>query len=335
MRILLVALWGAVWTGTAAADIIVDPPQPLTRRVTVQLIQTALDDGSSPATAFGNTTQRADIEANIDSIWAQAGIDIAILPTINRYNDTFAYQGNAGSGERPGSDLSTIFNNARNEGGILNPDPLVLNLVFANVVPAFPPFGEGTTAGYARVDGNGIIGYVGDNLLEPHSDRDIVASVMAHEIGHNLGLNHIGSNQPNLMSPSGDTEQLNSSQIAEARSSNFARLIPAVLTGDYNRDGTVTAADFVVWRKTLNQVATGLLADGNNNGRIDDADYTVWRIHFGESGSAGIAVGMTDAGLISVAAVPEPSSGCLALFAMLSLARTLRRKRRCANGRSC
>ena len=73
MRILLVALWASVWTGTAAAAIIVDPPQPLTRRVTVQLIQTALDNGSSPATAFGNSTQRADIEASIDSIWAQAG----------------------------------------------------------------------------------------------------------------------------------------------------------------------------------------------------------------------------------------------------------------------
>src|SRR5688572_3777949 len=110
MRIVLVAQWVAVWIGTAGAEIIVNPPQPLTRRVTVQLIQTALDNGSSSATVFGNSSQRADIEASIDSIWAQAGIDIAILPTINRYNDTFAYQGNAGGGTRPGGDLSTIFN---------------------------------------------------------------------------------------------------------------------------------------------------------------------------------------------------------------------------------
>jgi hypothetical protein len=74
----------------APADIVVNAPQAITRRVTVQLIQTALDNGSSPATVFGNATERADIEGSIDAIWAQAGIDIAILPTINRYNNTFA-----------------------------------------------------------------------------------------------------------------------------------------------------------------------------------------------------------------------------------------------------
>ena len=77
------------------------PRTPITHRVTVQLIQTALDNGASSATVFGTATQRASIEAGIDKIWAQAGIDVLFLPDVVRYNDTFAYQGNSGSGTAP------------------------------------------------------------------------------------------------------------------------------------------------------------------------------------------------------------------------------------------
>ena len=140
--------------------------------------------------SLATPAQRADIEAGIDTIWAQAGIDINILPTINRYNNTFAYQGNAGSGTRPSGDLNTIFTNAASAGGILNSDSLTLNLILVNVVPGFTPLDENTSAGYARISGNGIIGYVGDTLLTFDNGRDVIASVMAHEIGHNLGLNH-------------------------------------------------------------------------------------------------------------------------------------------------
>ena len=37
------------------------------------------------------------------------------------------------------------------------------------------------------------------------------------------------------------------------------------LAGDYNLDGIVDAADYVVWRKTLGQSGTDLAADGNNS----------------------------------------------------------------------
>lgn len=58
---------------------------------------------------------------------------------------------------------------------------------------------------------------------------------------------------------------------------------PPAFFGDYNQNGVVDAADYVVWRKTLG--ATGITpysgADGNGNGMVDDADYGVWRSHFG------------------------------------------------------
>jgi hypothetical protein len=315
MRIVLVALCAWICARTCAAEIIVNAPQPITRRVMVQLIQTALDNGSSPATVFGNATQRADIESNIDDIWAQAGIDIEFLPTISRYNDTFAYQGNAGTDARPSSDLGTIFNNARAESGILHADPLVINLVMANVVPAFAPLSENSSAGYARVGGNGIVGYVGDNLLTFQNGRDVIASVMAHEIGHNLGLNHTGSGQANLMSPNGSTEQLSGTQISTAWSSSFAREFSTQLAGDYNDDGTRNAADYIVWRKTFGQTASGLAADGDGNGRIDNSDYTLWRTNYGASGGAGGGGGSV--GKIAMpTAVPEPALTWLAVGAI-------------------
>jgi hypothetical protein len=58
------------------------------------------------------------------------------------------------------------------------------------------------------------------------------------------------------------------------------------LTGDYNGNGTVDAADYVVWRKTLGS-DTDLRANGDNTGSsagvIDQADNAVWRANFGRT----------------------------------------------------
>ena len=58
-------------------------------------------------------------------------------------------------------------------------------------------------------------------------------------------------------------------EITSASESNAA---------DYNNNGKVDAADYVIWRKTLNQmVEEGTGADGDGDGMITAADYTLWR----------------------------------------------------------
>jgi hypothetical protein len=68
---------------------------------------------------------------------------------------------------------------------------------------------------------------------------------------------------------------------------------PAALAGDYNLNGVVDAADYVVWRKTLGGSVTPYTsADGNGDCKIDDSDRVMWRAHFGQTLPApGTAVG--------------------------------------------
>ena len=92
-------------------------------------------------------------------------------------------------------------------------------------------------------------------------------------------------------------------------------LASAGLTGDYNGDGKVDAADYVVWRKTDDATAgysdwrtnfgrssVSIAGDYNGDDKLDAADYVVWRkaegtqagyntwrSNFGRSGGAGSA----------------------------------------------
>ena len=78
-----------------------------------------------------------------------------------------------------------------------------------------------------------------------------------------------------------------------------------ILAGDYNADGYVDAADFVVWQK--NRGTTNPLPNDNGiGGEVGVAHYELWMAHFGESASGG-------ASLANLAAVPEPTA--MAIFA--------------------
>ena len=81
------------------------------------------------------------------------------------------------------------------------------------------------------------------------------------------------------------------------------------LAGDYNLNGAVDAADYVLWRETLGS-STDLQADGSGpsvgvpNGVVDQADYTFWRSNFG-------AVGVPNGGLGSGAGVGTGESSAV------------------------
>jgi hypothetical protein len=60
--------------------------------------------------------------------------------------------------------------------------------------------------------------------------------------------------------------------------------IRLILSGDFNTDGVVNSADYLVWRKTLSEYVEPYSgADGDGDGMVDADDLNVWRAHFGET----------------------------------------------------
>jgi hypothetical protein len=94
----------------------------------------------------------------------------------------------------------------------------------------------------------------------------------------------------------------------------FQTVSPAAF-GDYNRDGRVTAADYIVWRNTEGDtVAPFAGADGNGNSMIDQGDYQVWRNNFGNTVPPGAGNGNTDRLIRSVVQSPTPSESSPAVL---------------------
>lgn len=194
------------------AAVIVNDPLATTNRVFINVIQFATSSGLH-AQDFGTPAQEKYVKEQTDRILNQAGIDVEFSPTITVVND-FAYDGypdDYSATPRPQNDLSDI------RGTFVDPpnysDAEVINLYLVEIVPGFKALSENSANGLAYIDGNGIAMQIGSNLLGFQNGRDVIASVLAHEIGHNLGLSHTADNIDNLMSPGGDTDQLTQTQI--------------------------------------------------------------------------------------------------------------------------
>jgi hypothetical protein len=53
------------------------------------------------------------------------------------------------------------------------------------------------------------------------------------------------------------------------------------LVGDFNNDGRVDTADYIVWRNSSGQIVPGGSgADANDDGLIDQTDYNLWRANY-------------------------------------------------------
>jgi len=80
------------------------------------------------------------------------------------------------------------------------------------------------------------------------------------------------------------------------------------IPGDYNQNGTVDAADFVVWRN--NQGTTNPLPNDPTGGTVGNSQYNTWRVNFGQTAGSGSGAGVSSA-------VPEPTSLAILTTAML------------------
>jgi hypothetical protein len=148
------------------------------------------------------------------------------------------------------------------------------------------------TVSNGMVSNIGSITVTGNNLFKTNHE------IMFDAAG-NLHITHSDSELLEAYSPGGDTVATTSWNGTVL---SFEIGAPSGgLDGDFNGDGKVDAADYVVWRKT----------DGSQPG------YDEWRTNFGRT-SSGSAAGLGSAG------VPEPGAfglAALGLSAMLSARR--------------
>ena len=96
-----------------------------------------------------------------------------------------------------------------------------------------------------------------------------------------------------------------------------ASLVPSI-PGDYNVDGVVDAADYVVWRNNLGAPA-GTLPNDTDGGTIGSTQYDTWRANFGSTSGAIVAG-------TSLSAVPEPSATLLFVLGASLCVRPMRIK---------
>ena len=97
---------------------------------------------------------------------------------------------------------------------------------------------------------------------------------------------------------------LTDTEVASVRDGTY---VPPTLTGDYNGNGHVDAADYVMWRKDS-------VSFGGPTG------YETWRQHFGQPAGGGVSS--------SLGSVPEPGAAFYVVGCCFSILRLRRRRRR-------
>jgi autotransporter-associated beta strand protein len=84
---------------------------------------------------------------------------------------------------------------------------------------------------------------------------------------------------------------------------------PTIFAGDYNDDGTVDSADYVVWRKF--QGTSAVLPNDPHGGTIGAAQFDTWRANYGQMEMPGSGA--------NGGTVPEPSSIILLVLSIATL----------------
>ena len=197
--------------------------------------------------------------------WRRPGAGAGL--TVGEVNVTVAEYGTTATG----IDASNLFSASSGYSTVAS-----LNLVSAP--PLEDPENPANHLGAEGLDGNLV-----ENRVMVSALIDLSAAPVA--IGESFFLRFI------------DEDSLGADGITAIDDFSFSTLTP----GDFNGDGNVDGADFVIWQTNFpnnSGLATLATGDANGDGNVDGADFVVWQTNF-----------PFNAG--SVSPVPEPASALL------------------------
>jgi T5SS/PEP-CTERM-associated repeat protein len=192
-----------------------------------------------------------------------------------------AFTNNGGLFITPGSELLTLENLGFGGGASLN-----LQIAGTDL----DEFGQVHVAGSASLAGTLDVDLLGGFTPSAGDSFQIITA----------GIGRSGffanENLPSLPAGLGWDVEYNPNSVVLS-------VVSVAVPGDYNNNGVVDAADYVLWRD-----GGPLANEVNNPGVVNAQDYTEWRSRLGNSGS-GSGLDTTSA------AVPEPGSMLLAIVA--------------------
>jgi hypothetical protein len=190
-------------------------------------------------------------------------------------------------------------------GGFFGPGTAHFN---GGLAPGASPANVSFEGSLALADTNTLFIEIGGTTPGSQFDRLTIAGSAVLDGNLNLslinGFTPIGGQQFTILTAGSIVN--NGFVLTGSAASSFNLLVNSTsvilqaigLPGDYNSNGVVDAADYVVWRKGLGTTYT-------------QNDYDVWRAHFGQTAPGG----GSGAGAIANAAVPEPATVLLLMFA--------------------
>jgi hypothetical protein len=232
-------------------------------------------------------------------------VDVRLVPAAN---ELLFLEVNTGTGQvaiknQTGEPVNIDYYEVESAAGTLN--PTAWNSLQEQNLPGFPA-GNGSGNGWEQFGGSSA-SVLGESTLTG-------ASRVANDATVSLGAAYNAGGARDLVFRYG--------AVAGAS---------AALSGDYNENGVVDAADYTVWRNNVNQSVT--IPNDTTPGTVSQEDYNVWRANFGLSGSGSTGPSTLMQGFVryvgpvaAASAVPEPSSVLLIGIGIASLGAGSRRR---------
>lgn len=256
----------------ALSQIVVNPPRPVKYEMQIQLVRVRNDQGV--AAAFPDTEPKRELllrETN--RCLAQVGVRAVFKPGFKIVQSGAIYDGGTPDNQvRPGgfNALTEIFDLLPD--GIYDRQNSHSTVLFIDHIPEQRDSTAAASAGLADRGGNRALVAFQDNYFNSTRGREGTARVFAHEILHNLGLEHLEEVNNIMVARTASTQaRLNDDQFRQIMDSRFRfGLLSSVGFLDVKFERFRTFADFSWMRQVGDPESVNYRFESSTSLKSDD-----------------------------------------------------------------